>query len=401
MRQYDFDTLVPRIGTGSVKWDKPFEIGEKELLPLWVADMDFPCSDEIQTALHNVVNQQIYGYGLGLDASYRKAVCSWFHRRFDWKIDSKSMYYAGGVVPAIAYLIECLSEEGDGIIVQTPVYYPFMAKIEATNRVVVENPLRNTKGVYTMDFENLKEQFARDDVKGMILCSPHNPVGRVWTKEELQQVVEIAKTYGKWIISDEIHCDIIRHDKQHIPLHTIAQAYKDEIIVCTAPSKSFNLAGLQNSNIIITKEEYQKKWEAFVMNRLSLSSPNCFAIAATKAAYNESEDWLNQMNAYVDANIEYVKQYVQEHLPKAIISPCEGTYLLWIDVRAYFDDEKELEACMLKESIVLDEGYIFGTGGACFERLNLACPRSIVETCMQRFCNIIKNKEKEPLTNCS
>lgn len=399
MKRYDFDTLIPRIGTGCVKWDKPFQIGEKEVLPLWVADMDFPCSDEIQNALHKLVDQQIYGYGLGLDASYRKAICSWFLRRFDWKINPKTLYYAGGVVPAIAYLLECLCEEGDGVIVQTPVYYPFMAKIKATKRVVVENPLCNTNGIYSMDFDHLKKQFARDDVKGMILCSPHNPVGRVWTKSELLEVVHIAKTYGKWIISDEIHCDIIRHDKQHISLHTIAKDYIDEIIVCTAPSKSFNLAGLQNSNIIITKEAYQKKWEMLVIDRLSLSSPNCFALAATKAAYNESEEWLNQVNAYIDDNIEFVKQYVRKHLPKAIVSPCEGTYLLWIDVRAYTNNEKDLEACMLKESIVLDEGYIFGSGGAGFERLNLACPRSIVEQCMQRFCHVLKNKEKETLTN--
>lgn len=392
MKKYDFDTLIPRRGTGCVKWDKPFAIGEKELLPLWVADMDFPCSDEIQKALHKVVNQEIYGYGLGFDTSYRKAVCSWFRRRFDWKIDPKTIFYAGGVVPGIAYLIQCLSEEGEGIVVQTPVYYPFMAKIKATNRVVVENPLCNRNGVYTMDFVDLENQLSRKDVKGMILCSPHNPVGRVWSRDELKEVVHIAKKYGKWIISDEIHCDIVRAGLQQLPLLKIAQDYKEEIIVCTAPSKSFNLAGLQISNIIITNEEYQKQWQSFVMERLSISSPNCFAIMATKAAYNDSEDWLHQMNAYVDANIAYVKRYVQKHLPKAIISPCEGTYLLWIDVRAYCEDEKELEKRMLKESIILDEGYIFGNGGAGFERFNLACPRSIVQACMERFCRILKNR---------
>lgn len=390
MKKYDFDTLIQRSGTGCVKWDKPFAIGRKELLPLWVADMDFPCSDEIQNALHKVVDQKIYGYGLGFDTSYRKAVCGWFRRRFDWRIDPESIFYACGVVPSIAYLIQCLSEEGEGIVVQTPVYYPFMAKIKATNRVVIENPLCNRFGVYTMDFVDLEKQLSRTNVRGMILCSPHNPVGRVWKREELLEVVRIAKKYGKWIISDEIHCDIVRADQQQLPLLKITQDYKEEIIVCTAPSKSFNLAGLQISNIIITNKQYQKQWRSFVMERLSISTPNCFALMATKAAYNDSEEWLNQMNAYVDDNIAYVNRYVQEHLPKAVVSPCEGTYLLWMDVRAYCNDEQELEKRMLEESIVLDEGYIFGSGGAGFERFNLACPRSIVQACMERFCKTLK-----------
>lgn len=354
--------------------------------------MDFPCADAIQHALETKVNEQIYGYNTGLTPLYRDAVCKWFSKRFDWQIDPDTIFYAGGVVPAIAYLLEIMSEEGDGIIISTPVYYPFRKKIEATKRVVVENPLINEQGNYRIDFDDLEEKMARKDVKGMILCSPHNPVGRIWSEEELLTVVSIAKKYDKWIISDEIHCDLVQKDYKHTPLLKLAPEEKDRIVVCTAPSKSFNLAGLQNSNIIIYNEEWQKKWTSFVMERLSLSGPNSFAIAATIAAYTEkdSEQWLEDVNAYVDGNDAFATAYIQEHLPEAIVSPRQGTYLLWVDVRAYCDDEKQLEEVMLKEGLILDEGYLFGEAGKGFERINLACPRSIVEACVKRLCEALQ-----------
>lgn len=393
MKTYNFDELIVREGSGSLKWDKHVAKGEKSLLPLWVADMDFACCDKIQEALHTVVDQQIYGYSMGLDDAYRASVCGWFERRMQWTIDPKTIFYAPGVVPAISYLLAILSEEGDGIVVQTPVYYPFMAKIKAGKRVVVENPLQYRDGQYRMDFEHLESCLARADVKGMILCSPHNPVGRVWTAEELTRVIEIAKRYGKWIISDEIHCDIVRKDQRHIPIHTLTEEYQDEIIVCTAPSKSFNLAGLQVSNIIITKPHYQRLWKQYVMNTLSITSPNIFALAATKAAYTQGEAWLDQMNAYVSENIRFAQDYLRVHLPYAIVAPCEGTYLMWVDLRAYCSDCHKLEELMLEESIVLDEGYIFGSKGEGFERINVAAPRSIVAECLQRMCSILKKQK--------
>ena len=389
---YDFDTLIDRKHTGCIKWDREFPVEGKPILPLWVADMDFPCCNAIQQALQNKVQEQIYGYNTGFTKEYRDAVCGWFQKRFDWKIDPSAIYYAGGVVPAIAYLLEILSEEGDGIIISTPVYYPFKAKIEATKRRVVENPLINDHGVYRIDYKQLEEMMSREDVKGMILCSPHNPVGRVWTPKELLHIVDIAKQYDKWIISDEIHCDLIHQGYTHTPLLKLAPAYADHIAVCTAPSKSFNLAGLQNSNIIITNPKWQKQWTDFVCNRLSLKGPNSFAIAATIAAYTEldSEEWLQEVNQYVDENDAYARAYVKKHLPKAIVSKREGTYLLWIDVRSYCEDEKELECRMLKEGLILDEGYLFGEAGKGFERINLACPRSLVEACMKHLCSALK-----------
>ena len=294
-------------------------------------------------------------------------------------------------MPAIAYLLEIMSEEGDGVIISTPVYYPFRKKIEATKRVVVENPLINEHGMYRIDFDDLEAKMARNDVKGMILCSPHNPVGRIWTKEELLKIVTLAKKYDKWIISDEIHCDLVQKDYEHQPLLKLAPEAKDRIVVCTAPSKSFNLAGLQNSNIIICNEKWQKKWTSYVMERLSLNGPNSFAIAATIAAYTkeDSEQWLADVNAYVDENDAFARACIQQYLPEAIISPRQGTYLLWVDVRAYCEDEKQLEETMLKEGLILDEGYLFGEAGKGFERINLACPRSIVETCVKRLCDAL------------
>ncbi|MCR0328256.1 pyridoxal phosphate-dependent aminotransferase [[Clostridium] innocuum] len=387
---YDFDTVLSRTGTGCVKWDKPFACSsDQKVLPLWVADMDFPCAQPIQQALHKRVDEQIYGYSCGFDEDYKSSVTGWFRRRFQWEIDTASIFYAGGVVPAIAYLLEILSEEGDGIVIQPPVYYPFRNKIEATKRCVVENPLINTNGTYTIDFEDLQHKLSETRVKGMILCSPHNPVGRVWTKEELRRVAELAHRYGKWIISDEIHCDLVRVGIQHTPLHTLVPEYRDEIIVCTAPSKSFNLAGLQNSNIILTNPKYQKRWRDFVINRLSLSTCNSFAITATKAAYNESEDWMDQVNAYIDGNICYASEFLKKELPQAVVSPCEGTYLLWVDVRAYCSDAQLLEQRMLKQSLILDEGYVFGAEGKGFERINMAAPRSLIKQCMQRFVKAV------------
>lgn len=390
--KYHFDELINRKNTGCVKWDKAFPECDKEILPLWVADMDFPCADAIQQALETKVKEQIYGYHTGFTPVYRNAVCHWFAKRFDWNIDPDTIFYAGGVVPAIAYLLEIMSEEGDGIVISTPVYYPFRKKIEATKRVVVENPLINEHGYYRIDFDDLEEKMARKDVKGMILCSPHNPVGRIWSKEELLNVVSIAKKYDKWIISDEIHCDLVQKDYKHTPLLKLAPEEKDRIVVCTAPSKSFNLAGLQNSNIIICNKEWQKQWTSYVIERLSLSGPNSFAIAATMAAYTESdsETWLQDVNTYVDDNDAFATNYIQEHLPEAIVSPRQGTYLLWVDVRAYCEDEKDLEEKMIKEGLILDEGYLFGEAGKGFERINLACPRSIVEACVKRLCEALQ-----------
>lgn len=395
MTTYDFDRIINRQGTFSLKWEcVPLALpgAPADALPLWVADMDFPCAEPIIQALHERVDRQIFGYSVYQSAAYYEAVLGWFKRRFDWTLEAQNLFYSPGVVPAIGFLIDLLTNPGDGIIIQPPVYYPFAGKIADYGRTVVTNPLREENNYYTIDYEDLERKLSLAENKGMILCSPHNPVGRVWQPEELRQVVALCQKYGKWIIADEIHCDIVRHDQKHTPLEKLCPDYKAHIFTCTAPSKTFNLAGLQLSNIIINDPLVQAAWREKVETRLGLHGPNTFAITATIAAYNHSEDWLNQANAYIDANIAYTEKFLAEHLPKVKLSPCQGTYLLWLDFRAYGLTADELEQRMLTQAkVALDEGKLFGVEGHGFERINAACPRAILTDCLERIAKAIES----------
>lgn len=386
---YDFDQVIDRNKTNSIKWEhyKDFIKGAPEdALPLWVADMDFPCAEPILNALHSRVDRQIFGYSAYRTDDYMEAVTGWFIRRFDWKIDKSSIFYSPGVVTAIAVLIRILSEPGDGILIQRPVYYPFTNKIEGNDRVVVNNPLLYKDGYYSIDFDDLDRKMALKSTKGMILCSPHNPVGRVWSADELRKIAEICSSYEKWIISDEIHCDLVRAEVTHYPLEKIAPAYKDKIITCVAPSKTFNLAGLAISTIIINDAGFKEAWIRETNDRLSIGMANPLSIKALVSAYNEGEDWLNQANDYLDQNIDFAVAYIENNIPGARVIYPEGTYLLWVDLTAYFQDHKELEQLMLnKAKLILDEGYFFGVEGIGFERINVACPRSTLSDCLKRM----------------
>lgn len=389
--KYNFDEIVDRKNTHSIKVDCLPEGNSPDAISLWVADMDFPCADPIIEALHKRIDRKIFGYSLYNNDELKTAITSWFKRRFEWEIDKKDLFFSPGIVPAIALLIDLLTEKGDGIIIQRPVYYPFTVKIEANGRKVVNNSLIYQDGEYSIDFKDLEEKFAREDVKGLLFCSPHNPSGRVWTKDELKKIVEIAKKYDKWIISDEIHCDLTRIGIEHTPLAKIAPEYKHRIITCNAPSKTFNLAGMQLSNVIISNPEYKNLWMDKLDSKLTMNMPNPFAIVATIAAYNEGEEWLEQVRAYLDANIDFVKKYVTEHLPLAKVVKTEGTYLVWIDLRAYEKDPTKLEKLMQeKAKVALDEGYIFGEEGNGFERINVASSRVVIEEAVKRMVNAIK-----------
>lgn len=388
--KYNFDESVNRLHTASIKWDnlkESFPLTSEGALPLWVADMDFACAKPIQDALHERINQQIYGYTSDVDGYY-ESVIAWFHRRFAWTISKDDLFYSPGVVSAIAFLIRILSKEGQGIIIQNPVYYPFARNITMNNRKVVDNPLQNENGYYTMNFIDLEEKFKDPNNAGMILCSPHNPVGRVWTKEELLSVINLSKKYKKWIIADEIHCDLIREESKQTAIGTLCEDL-DEVIICTAPSKTFNLAGLQISNIVIHKEEYKKAWKRELLAH-GIQGANAFGQVAIKAAYDQSEDWLTQLNMYLDENIKFATAFIQTNLPKAIVSPCQGTYLLWVDVRAYCADAKALENIMQKEAnVIFDEGYLFGEAGNGFERINVACTKATLQEALLRMKNAL------------
>lgn len=384
--KYDFDENVDRRGTYSCKLEALPAGAPADALSVWVADMDFACAEPVLKALHDRIDKRIFGYTIYDNADLKKAVTGWFERRYNWKVAGEDVFFSPGVVPALAFLIHMLTEKGDGIIIQRPVYYPFTNKIIAGGRKLFNNSLVYENGDYRMDYEDLEQKFADEKVKGMILCSPHNPVGRVWTVDELRRLVDIAKKYNKWIISDEIHMDLTRKGVVHTPLSAVAPEYADHIIVCTAPSKTFNLAGMQISNIVITNKEWQRQWLEIIDEEYSVSMANPFGIAAAIAAYNEGEEWLDQLRDYLDANIQYVKDYVKEHLPKANVTAVEGTYLVWLDLNAYESDPKTLEKLMQNTArIAFDEGYIFGEEGNGFERINVAMPKAKLEDCMGRI----------------
>lgn len=390
--KYDFDQLIDRSGTQSLKWGSLLAKAESDFAPLSlsVADMDFPCAQPIIDALHRRVERQIFGYSDYNAPEVRAVVQHWYAQRFDWQINAEHIVFSPGVVPAIAFLIHALTAPGDGVIIQRPVYYPFTASIENSGRRVVNNPLRYEHGAYTMDYADLEQKLADSANKGLLLCSPHNPVGRVWTTEELRQVVELAQKYDKWIICDEIHSDLVRRGVQHQPLLKLCPDYAERIIVCTAPSKTFNLAGMQMSNIIIPNEQYRRKWQAIIYNEFGVAMAGPMGIAAMMAAYTEGAGWLEQVLDYVDGNVEFTRQFLEQRLPKAHLVEPEGTYLLWIDLRAYCKDANELERKMLKEAgVVLDEGYIFGEEGIGFERINAACPRSVLQACLERTKSVL------------
>ncbi|MEF9992412.1 MAG: MalY/PatB family protein [Romboutsia sp.] len=385
---YDFDKIVNRENTNCVKWDFRTNCSEKatqDALPFWIADMDFECSKPIIDELHKIVDHKIFGYSSHKSDEYYDAVCNWYKRRFNWEINKDDIFYCSGVVPAISFLIRILTDEGDGIIIQEPVYGKFKAKIESNNRIVVNNSLIYENNTYKMDYDDLEEKATENKNKVLILCSPHNPVGRVWKNEELEKVIKICKKHNVWIIADEIHSDLTRKNRIHIPLETVCKDYRDKIITCTSTSKSFNIAGMQIANIIINNKEVQEKW----INELSnfgIVSPNPFAIGAVIAAYNNSEDWLDELNEYLDGNMDFVKSYIDEHLPRVKFIYPEGTYLAWLDFNDYNFSSDELEDLMMKEAkVLLDEGYIFGTEGIGFERINVACSRYLLKECMDRI----------------
>jgi len=392
--QYNFDEMIDRCGTFSAKLDAMPEGSAEDAISVWVADMDFACAQPILDALHARIDKKIFGYTMYSNDELSDAVTGWFRRNYDWNILKEDIFFSPGVVPALAFLLHMLTEEGDGVIIQRPVYYPFTNKIIGSGRRICNSSLLYEADGYKMDYADLEEKFSDPAIKGMIFCSPHNPVGRVWTEDELRKLVAIAKKYNKWIISDEIHMDLTRKGITHIPLVKIDPDYADQIVVCTAPSKTFNMAGMQLSNIIISNKDWQQKWNAMVEGEYSMNMANPFGIAATIAAYNEGEEWLEQLRDYLDSNIQLTKNYLQQHLPKAKMFVPEATYLVWIDLNAYESDPKKLEYIMQKKAkIAFDEGYIFGEEGNGFERINIAMPSSRVIECLDRMTSALNTAD--------
>lgn len=389
--RYNFDEIIDRRNTDCLKYDFAVERGKPaDVLPLWVADMDFRTAPHIIEKAVADASLGIYGYTESKD-DYFQAVANWYSTYFDWNVEKKWLVKTPGIVFAIGLAIKALTKEGDGVMIQQPVYYPFSEVIKDNDRKLVNNALVLRNGHYEIDFEDFEQKIIQEQVKLFVLCSPHNPVGRVWTKEELQKIGEICLKYGVKVVSDEIHSDFVYGDRKHYVFTTVDPRFEEFSIVCTAPSKTFNLAGLQASNIFIPNVQIRK---AFLkqMSAVGYSQLNMIGLHACKAAYETGREWLEELKVYLKGNLDFVREYLEQNLPQIKLIEPEGTYLIWLDCRALGLPEAKLEHLIVHEAkLWLDSGAIFGKDGEGFERINIACPRAILEEACKRLCRAVQS----------
>lgn len=381
----DFDTVPNRRGTNCFKYDFAREMGMPEdVLPLWVADMDFPTAPAVLERLHTLAEHGIFGY-TGVKDAYFSAVHNWYAQRFSWETQRSWLVTTPGVVFAIAIAIRAFTQKGDAILIQQPVYYPFANKVTENDRQLVVNPLVLKNGRYEMDFADMERKIVDYHVKMLLLCSPHNPVGRVWTKEELLRVGEICQKHGVLVVSDEIHADFTYAGHTHRVFASVKSEFADFTITCTAPSKTFNLAGLQNSNIFIPNRQLRHAYKK-ELSACGCGGTNCMGMAACQAAYEAGADWLEQLKQYLAGNLAYIRQFLREKLPEIALIEPEGTYLVWLDLRKLGLTEQQQRQLIVQDAkLWLDTGTLFGQGGEGFERINIACPRTTIEQAMQRL----------------
>lgn len=385
MEGFDFDTVIDRRNTDSLKYDFAVERGRPaDVLPLWVADMDFRAPQCVLDALQASVSHGIFGY-TDTKADYDEAVTGWFGRRFGWKPEAEWLVKTPGVVFALAMAIRALTEPGDGVLVQPPVYYPFYEVVRGNGRRLVENELVYRDGRYSIDFADFEQKIAEQKVKLFLLCSPHNPVGRVWTPEELQRMGAVCEKYGVIVASDEIHCDFAFPEHPHTPFPAACPALAERAIVCTAPSKTFNLAGLQASNIFIPGRELRKRFKKEI-ERTGYSQLNALGLVACKAAYSGGEAWLDACRAYLRDNLRFLRAYLEANLPQIRLVEPEGTYFAWLDCSGLGLTRRALNDLMINQAkLWLDAGHIFGESAGQFQRVVLACPRATLEQALEQL----------------
>lgn len=396
---YDFDRLVDRHGTNCGKWEFMAVQNPNagtSTLPFWVADMDFPCPDGVIEALHKRVDRKIFGYSANFTGEFFRSVCGWYWHRFGWYVNSKDVFYCNGIVPAINYLVQLMTHEGDQILVQPPIYRPFYKKIQCNHRTAVENKLVEGAEGYEIDFADFEKKVRDPKTTLFILCSPHNPTGRVWTEEELRRMGELCFQNGVRIVADEIHHDIVAPGHKHIPLEKLFPEHKNDIITCASVSKTFNLAGMAYSNIVIHDPHIQALWTKLAQGDYGVMYPNPMSITAVEAAYATGEEWLDQLNGYLHENLVFVRDYLARHLPKAKMYLPEGTYFAWVDVAPYLKGaaKADVDSFLVKTADILIESGpegapIFGPGGEGRVRVNTACPRSMLEEGMRRMCQAL------------
>ena len=384
--KYDFDEIIPRRGTNSYKWGGG---GGGDILPMWVADMDFRTAPPVVEALRKRVEHGIFGYVRVPDAYYA-AVTNWFARRHDWQIEKEWIIYTTGVVPALSAVIKALTAPGDKVMVQTPVYNCFFSSIRNNGCGMIANPLIYRNGTYQIDFADLEQKAADPSVKVLLLCNPHNPAGRVWTKQELTRIGDICIRNNVWVVADEIHCELVFPGHTYIPFASISQEFLMHSVTCTSPSKAFNLAGLQIANIISADTNIRTKIDkAINVNEVCDVGP--FGVEALIAAYNDSEEWLEELKQYLFDNYNYLRAYFAEYLPEFPVSILEGTYLVWVDCSVLNQSSDEIIKTLLeKEKIWVNEGSLYGEAGEGFIRINIACPRQQLIEGLNRLRRALK-----------
>ncbi len=359
---YNFNQVIPRIGTSCGKWDSKEVYRTKQVIPMWVADMDFPVAEPIMKCIRKRAEHPVMGYAhRGKDFS--EITSQWMEKRHGWYIEPGWVTFSPGMVPAISAAIQALTKPGEGVLIQPPVYYPFSGTVNACKRKLVENPLKVSEGKYRMDYEDLEAKFKTENVRLMILCNPHNPVGRVYTKEELWKLGELCLKYNVLIFSDEIHSDLILKGHRHTPLASLSGELSQITLTGVTPSKTFNLAGLQTSAVICKNQKLRRDFDSAIrMNGIQF--PNIFGLEAFKSAYTEGQDYLEQLLVYLESNYTYCKRFFAQRLKPLRTTELEGTYLLWFDCRELQMDCEKLDGFMLNQAhLGLDSGYLFGNQG--------------------------------------
>lgn len=381
----NFDEIIPRRGTNSYKWDTA---NEENVLPMWVADMDFRTAPVIVEALRRRVEHGIFCYACVSD-TYYEAVINWFDRRHAWQIEKEWIIYTTGVVPALSAIIKALTSPQDKVLVQTPVYNCFFSSIRNNGCEVVTNPLIYREGTYQIDFDDLEKKAVDPSVKLLLLCNPHNPVGRVWTKQELNRIGEICLRNDVWVIADEIHCELVYPGYKYIPFASISPEFLMRSVTCLSPSKAFNLAGLQIANIVCADADLRIKIDKAI-NINEVCDVNPFGIEALIAAYNEGKEWLEELKHYLWENYNYLKAYFSENLPQFPVTMLEGTYLVWVDCSVLKRSSIEIVHTLLyKEKLQVNNGSLYGKDGEGFIRINIACPRQVLIDGLNRLKRVL------------
>lgn len=383
--KYNFDEIINRENTASVKYDLRKDIFEKEdVIPMWVADMDFKTPDFIIKAIKDRANHEVFGYSFRPE-SYFLSIVNWLKRRHNWGISEDWISFSPGIVPAVNMAILAFTEPNDKIIIQPPVYFPFFSAIKNNNRTIIENPLKLKNGRYCFDLNDLEKKLA--DAKMLILSNPHNPGGSVWTKKELKRLGEMCLENNVLIMSDEIHADLVFKDFKFTPLASISKEIADSIVTFIAPSKTFNMAALSTSSVIASNKELKDKYDK-VLDAIHVGLGNVFGTVASEAAYSYGDEWLDQLMDYLSVNLDFTQEFLKEKIPQIKMIRPEGTYLVWLDCSELNLKEKDLKEFMIKDAgLGFNDGRMFGTGGEGYMRMNIACPK-------QTLLNALINLEK-------